>query len=199
MGNPTLEEIHASPLPSVETPGPSGEAPSVDVAQLQEETNKALGHLLVTRSSLDAWWRRQVSNFGMALHQIESETTEAIKEVKALCAPTIWDVETCQTVLISEVKVQHATCLKEIEDDFTLALAEAENHCSTAIREAESSATSKACSIQKSYTKDIQCLEVEAIEEGRKDHLAFLAACGMALKASPPDAHGIMVTPFHFY
>ena len=119
----------------------------MDVAQLQEEANKDLGHLLVTRSSLDVRWRRQVSDFGMALHQIELETTEAIKEAKALCACTIQDVETCWMVLISEAKVWHATCLKENEDDCSLALAEAENCCSTTIREAESSGTSKVHSI----------------------------------------------------
>ena len=53
MDNPTLEEIQASLPPPVETPGPSREAPSLDVAQLQKEANKALGHLLVTRSSID--------------------------------------------------------------------------------------------------------------------------------------------------
>ena len=54
MDNPTLEEIQASPCSLVETLGPSGEAPSVDVARLQEEANKALGCLVVTRSSIDA-------------------------------------------------------------------------------------------------------------------------------------------------
>ena len=72
MDNPTLEEIHTSLPLLVETPGPSGEAPSMDVAQLQEEVNKALGHLLATRSSLNVWWRKQVSDFRMALHQDES-------------------------------------------------------------------------------------------------------------------------------
>ena len=38
---------------------------------------------------------------------------------------------------------------------------------------------------------------MEAIEEEGKDHLAFLATCGTALRASSPKAHGIMVTPFH--
>ena len=105
MDDPTLEEIHASVPLLVKTPGPSRESPSMDVAQLQEEANKALDHLLVTRSSLDAWQRKQVSDFGMALCQNESETTEAIREAKALCARTIWDVETCQTALISKAKV----------------------------------------------------------------------------------------------
>ena len=84
--------------------GPVGKLP-MDVAQLMEEANKALDCLLATRSSLDARWRRQVSNFGMALHQIELETTEAVKEVKALCTCAIQDEETCWTVLVSEAKV----------------------------------------------------------------------------------------------
>ena len=84
-----LEEILASPSPPVETLGPSGEAPSLNVTQLQEEANKALGHLLVTKSSIDAHQRKQVPVFGMPLHQNEYETTKAIKEAKTLCACTI--------------------------------------------------------------------------------------------------------------
>ena len=183
------------PLPG-QNPGPSGEAPCSDMVQLQEEANKALHYMLATRSSIDACWRKQVSDFGMALPQNDLETTEAIKEAKALCAHTIWDAETCWTVLISKAKVWHAAHMKGIEDDCACTLAEAENCCSTAIREADSSGTSKACSIQQSHTKDIQFLEAEAIKEEGRDHLAFLATCGPVLRPSPPKAHGIMVTPF---
>ena len=48
-----------------------------------------------------------------------------------------------------------------------------------------------------SHAKDIQHLEAEAIEEERRGCLAFFTACCAALRASPPEAHGIMVTPFH--
>ena len=197
IDDPTLEEIHVSPPCLDDTLGPSKEAPSVNVAQLQEEANKALDQLLATRSSLDARQRRQVSDFAMALHQIESETTEAIKEVRALCAPTIWDVETCQMAKLSEAKVWHAACVKGIEDRCSLALAEVENHYSTTIREAQSSSTSRAQSTQQSHATDIQCLEMEAIEEEGKDHLSFLTTCSAALRASPPKGHCIMVTPYH--
>ena len=196
MDKPTLEEIHISPPPLVNTLGSSGEAPSSNVAQLEKEANKALDHLLATRSSLDARQRRQVSDFGMDLHQIESENTEAIKEVRALCAHTIWDVETHGMALISEAKVQSTTCLKGIEDECSLALAEVENHCSKTIREAESNGTSRTHSTQQSHTKDIQCLEEEAVEKEGKDHLNFLTTCGAALRTSPPKGHGIMVTPY---
>ena len=197
MYNPTLEEIHASPSPAVKTLGPSGEATSLDVTKLQEEANKALGHLLVTRSSIDTCRRKQVSDFGMALHQNESVITEAIKEAKALCACTIREVEAHQMVLIREAKIWHTTCIKEAEANCDHALAEAENYCSTAIREAECQGASQAHSIQQSHTKDIQHLETEAIEEEKREHLTFLTACSTTLRASPPKACGIMVTPFH--
>ena len=127
----------------------------MDVAQLQEEANKTMGSLLATRSSLDARWRRQVSDFGLALSQIESEMTEAIKVVKVLCACTIQDAETHKTALISEAEIWHAAFLQEIRDDCSLALAEVENGCSTTIWEAESSGTSIACPTQQSHAKDI--------------------------------------------
>ena len=95
MDDLTLEEIHVSHSHPVETPEPSGGAPSLDMTQLQEEVNKALGHLLVTRSSTDTCQRKQVSDFGMGLHQNESETTKAIKKAKALCAHTMRDMAAC--------------------------------------------------------------------------------------------------------
>ena len=78
--NLTLEEIS---LP-VKTLGPGTGILPGDVIQLQEEAGKALGCLLATRSSLNAHQRKQVSDFKMAHHQNESETTEAI----TLCAHT---------------------------------------------------------------------------------------------------------------
>ena len=67
----------------------------------------------------------------------------------------------------------------------------------SAIQDAEFQGTSNACSIQQSHTKDIQCLEAEAIEEEGRDFLTFLTICGTTLRASPSEAHGIIVTPFH--
>ena len=133
----------------------------------------------------------------MVLNQNESKTTEGIKETRALCAHTIWDVGTHGTALTSNDKVWHAAYMKEIEDNCTHTLVEAENCCSSAIWDAESQGASQAHSIQQSHAKDIQCLEAEAIKEEKRDHLAFLTACDTALRASPPEAHGIMVTHFH--
>ena len=73
--------------------------------------------------------RGRVLDFGMAFHQNESDTTEAIKEAKVLCTHTIRDVETHWTALISEAKLWHTACIKGIEDNCAHALAEAENCC----------------------------------------------------------------------
>ena len=89
LGDQTLQVIYAPSSPLVETLGPGAGILPGDVIQLQKEANIALGCLLVTRSSLDAHQRKQVLDFEMALHQNELETTEAIKEAKALCASTI--------------------------------------------------------------------------------------------------------------
>ena len=76
----TLEEIS---LP-IETLGLGASALPMDVVQLQEEAGKALGCLLMTRSSFDAHQQKEVLDFRMALHQNELEMTEAIKEAKTL-------------------------------------------------------------------------------------------------------------------
>ena len=173
MDDPTLKEIHTYPSPPVKTLGLSSEAPSLDVTWLQEEANKALGHLLATRSSINAHQRKQVSDFGMALCQNESDITKAIKEAKALCAHTIRDAEAHWVALISKAEIQHSTCIKEAEANCACTLAEAGNCCSTAIREAESWGASQAYSIQQSHAKDIQCLEAEVIEEEKGECLAL--------------------------
>ena len=54
MDDPTLEEINASPSHHDGTPEPRSNAPSLDVTQLQEEANKALGCLLAMRSTINA-------------------------------------------------------------------------------------------------------------------------------------------------
>ena len=133
----------------------------------------------------------------MALCQNVSKVTKAIKTAKALCAHTIREAEAWCMTLISKAEICHVACIKEVEADCASALAEAENCCSTAIREAESWGASQACLIQESHTKDIQHLEAEAIDEERMECLTFLAACGSALRARPPEACGILVTPFH--
>ena len=162
--DPTLEEIS---LPN-ETSGLGTNILSMDVVQLQEEVGKALGCLLTTKSSIDALWQKQVSDFEMALSQNESETTKAIKEAKTLCACTIREAEAHHMMFISEAETWHAACIKEAEANCVSIIAEAENGCSMAIWKAESHGTKQAHSIQQSHAKGMQCLEAEAIKRKGK-------------------------------
>ena len=165
LDDPTLEEIS---LP-VKTLGLGASVLPGDVIQLQEEEGKALGCLLVTRSSLNAHCRKQVSDLKMALCQNKSETTKAIKEAKTLCTHTTREAEAYRAMLISEAEAWHTTCIKEAETNCALIIAEVENCCSMAIRKAESCSAKQACFIQQSHAKAMQHLEMEAIgEEGER-------------------------------
>ena len=66
-----------------------------EVILLEEEMSNAMGCLLITRASLDAHQRKQVSDFQMAIHQNDAEATEAIRETKVHCGSVIREVEVC--------------------------------------------------------------------------------------------------------
>ena len=175
MEDASLEEIPATSSPTAGTPGPSSNAPPLDIAHLQEEAKKGLGDLLVTKSLVDTHWQKLVADFGMTLQQNESKTTESIKEAKAVCTHSI----------------------KEAEANCVHAIKEAETHCSTAIREAESWGASQADSIQQSHAKNAQHLKEEAIEEESKGQLNFLSTCQATLIGGPPKSYGMLAASYH--
>ena len=102
-GDPTTSSLIAR------TPGPSSNAPPLDIAHLQEEANKALGDLLVTKSSIDTHWQKLVSNFSMTLWQNMSKTLESIKEAKAQCDHSIKEAEACCSLATHQVESWGAT------------------------------------------------------------------------------------------
>ena len=126
------------------------------------------------------------TDFGLTLQHNKSETTESIKEAKAICTHSIKEVEANCTLTIKEAE---ANCVHTIR--------EAETPSSTAIRDAESQGASQAHSIQQLHTKDVQHLEEEAIEEESKGQLNFLSACQATLRAGPPKSHGMLAASYH--
>ena len=105
MEDPSLEEIPTTSSPTARTPlGSSGDAPPLDIAHLQEEANKALGDLLVTKSLIDTHQWKLVSDFSMTLWQNESETLESIKEAKAHYDHSIKEVEAHCSLAIQEAE-----------------------------------------------------------------------------------------------
>ena len=61
-------------------------SPPTDAMELQENANKALEELLVTKTSMDAHRQKAVWELSVELHWNESHTAESIKEVKVVCS-----------------------------------------------------------------------------------------------------------------
>ena len=82
---------------------------SDEVLQLQGETSRAIGQLLMTRVSMDTHCRKQVSDTEAAFCENEAQATEAIREVKPHCAAAIREVEaTC---------ADHACAIQQLHSD----------------------------------------------------------------------------------
>ena len=71
----SLEEIPTPSSTTAEALGPNSDAPPTDVAHLWEEANKALGDLLMVKSSSNVHQQKLVSEFSMAFCQNDSEAT----------------------------------------------------------------------------------------------------------------------------
>ena len=65
LDNPTPEEVPATYSPTIETLGPSGNVPPLDIVHLCKKANKALGDWLAVKSSIDACQWKLVLEFGM--------------------------------------------------------------------------------------------------------------------------------------
>ena len=122
---PQETSIPATPQPNISC-GMDLSTLSDEVLWLQEEMNRALGHLLTTRASIDALCRKQVSDFETAFCQNEAQTTKAIKEMRAHCTTVIWDAKAMCTAAIREAEAactehahilqqSHGECMQEME------------------------------------------------------------------------------------
>ena len=140
--------------PPTKTPGTdTGTLPEKEIL-LQEEMNRTMVCLLTTRLFLDACRRKWVSDFEIALHQNEAEATQAIREAKTHCGTTI-----------REAEASCATYIREAEAYCATTITKAEALCAAEIRKAESCCADHAHSIQQLHAADMQCLEMEAMEE----------------------------------
>ena len=176
------ESVDHATLPS-KTPGGNTGALPEEVTLLKKEMSKTMGCLLMTRTSLDVCQQKQGSDFEMVLCCNEAE---AIREANAHCGASIREVEACHATLVRGTEAHYATLLREAEDDCTTIVGEVEAHCTAYIRKAESHCMEKANSIQQLLAENMQHLEMDTIEDKGRDHLSFLATCGVALQVCPP-------------
>ena len=104
MEHASLEEIPTPSSPTTEALGPISDTLPTDGAHLQEEANRALGDLLMVKSSIDAHQQKLVSEFSMAIRLNNSEATESVKEEKAICTHSIQEVENCHSMAIRKAE-----------------------------------------------------------------------------------------------
>ena len=168
-------------IPPTRTPRADTGTLHKEVILLHREMNRAMGCLLMTKASIDALGRKQVSDFEMAIHQNEVEATKAIREVKVHCGAAI-----------REAASHHATAIREAEACSSTTITEAEACCASYIREVESHCVDHAYTIQQSHSNNMQHLERKEIEEEGKDFQSFLATWGMALQACPLEDQGVL-------
>ena len=127
MAEASLGGVPTTISPIAVTPGSRSVTPPTDVGQLWEKANKTLEELLASKSSIDTHRQKAVWELGMELYQNDSETTESRKEVRAICACTIWEAKTTCSVAIREAKTWgasqaeslhrwHAKTIKHLEE-----------------------------------------------------------------------------------
>ena len=108
MAEASLEGVPTTISPKAVTTKSRSITPPTDAAEFWENVNKALEELLATKSSIDAHRQRAIWELGMELCRNESETTESIKEARAICSCVTMDTE---ALCSSTVKEAEVTCI----------------------------------------------------------------------------------------
>ena len=107
-------------LPSKTSTGDDTGALPSKVLHLQGEMNMAIGQLLMTRASMDACHRKQVSDTKASFCKNEAQKTEAIQEAKAQCTTMVQEAEATCATAIQEVETtcaDHAHTLQQAHKD----------------------------------------------------------------------------------
>ena len=104
MAEASLEGVPTTISPIAMATRSGNITPPVDAAELWENANKALEELLATKASIDTHRQRAIWELGMELHQNESETTESIKEARAVCSYVTLDAKALCFAATKEAK-----------------------------------------------------------------------------------------------
>ena len=133
----SLEDIppNISPIAAISRSG--SVSPSMDLAELQTNANRALNDLLNTKGSIDARRQRAVWELGIILHQNESQAAASIKEAKVICSQATLDAQTACSQLILKAKTNFLVAVKKAKTTRGHLVQEAKAACSKAICEVE--------------------------------------------------------------
>ena len=129
----SLEDIPANISPIATVSRSRSVSPSVDLAELWTNANKALDDLLNTKGSIDARRWRALWELGIILHQNESEVAPSIKEAKVVCSQATLDAWTACSWLILKAKTNFLAVVRNAKTTRGHLVQEAETACSKTI------------------------------------------------------------------
>ena len=163
----SLEDIPTNISPIAAISRSRSVSPSVDLAELWTNANRALNDLLNTKGSIDARRWRAVWKLGIILHQNESQAAMSIKEAKVICSQATLDAWTACSWLILKAKTDFLAVVKKAKTTRGHLVQEAKAACSKAICEVEAWKVSQAAIFHKEHGKYMQDLEEQAMWERR--------------------------------
>ena len=152
-GEASLEDIPANISPTAAISGSDSTSISMDLAELQTNTNKTLNDLLSTKGSIDTRGQRAVWDLGMMLHQNESQVAATVKEARVICSQMALDIWTACSQSILEARTSYLVAVKEAKITRSHLLQEAKATCSKVICEAEAWKISQATMLHKEHGK----------------------------------------------
>ena len=180
MAEASLEGIPTTISPIAAATRSESITPPADAAELQENANKALKELLAIKGSIDACRQRAVWELGMELCWNESEATESLKEVNAVCSHDIQDAKALCFATLKRAKVIYTQTIQEAKITHGHAIWEAKAICSAAIWDIETWRASQAKLLQRQHGKAMQDLEEQVIQQESNCQSDFLSACQSA-------------------
>ena len=149
----SLDDIPTNISPIAAVSRSRSVSPSVDLAELQTNANRALNNLLNTKGSIDTRRWRAVWELGMILCQNESQVATSIREAKVICSQATLDDQTACSQLILEAKTHFFMAVKKAKTTRGHLVQEAKAACSKAICEVKAQKDYQAAIFHKEHGK----------------------------------------------
>ena len=193
----SLESNHANISPTTAAYSSCSGNPSVDLTELQTDSNLATDHMLSVKRSTDLKRQQVVWELGLLLCQNEAKEATSIEKAKVVhsrevlnakvdCAKSVLEAKCNYRVAIQKAKTIRGNWFQESEIAYSKALGEA-----TAVRSSQSVA------LHREHTRLMHELEEEAIREESKSHHTFHSACQAILHHAPQPLKENLTTSYH--
>ena len=199
MAEASLEGVPTTISPIAVTTRSRSITPPADVAELQENANKALEKLLATKASIDAHRQTNVWELGMELCRNESATAESIKEARATCCCVTLDAEALCFATVKGAKVAYVQTIKEAKTSYACTIWVVEAACSMAIRDAKTWGPLRPNHSTGNMAKPSKTWRNKLSERKAEDKTDFLSACQASLHISPVELKGMLVASYHIF